>query len=350
MASKPAYPVIGPLRFGVLQFFSWPGRRIPLPAVYERALNRIDIMERSSEYDAVWLAEHHFTSYSVSPSVSVMGAYVAARTERLRVGTAVSLASMCHPLRLAEEIAMLDVLSGGRVNWGAGRGNDPGEFRVFGLDLASSYAMFRENVAIVLQAWQDEKLSYQGRFHSFEGVEVLPKPVQRPHPPVWMAASSLEAIDWAASSGHSILMDPHSSHCDIGIKYSRYLDGLRDAGHPVTGRAIPMARFIAVAPSDAQAREIAMKGARQTVASMRGATRRSYSNKIHLASAEEKSRDLRSPEERYVQDTIIHGSPSRVAEIIRELQETIGLHYLLCVPFSHGSFLSFTEEVIPKLV
>jgi len=111
-----------------------------------------------------------------------------------------------------------------------------------------------------------------------------------------------------------------------------------------------MARFIAVAPSDAQAREIAMKGARQTVASMRGATRRSYSNKIHLASAEEKSRDLRSPEERYVQDTIIHGSPSRVAEIIRELQETIGLHYLLCVPFSHGSFLSFTEEVIPKLV
>ena len=350
MAGEPAYPVTGPLRFGVLQFFSWPGRRIPLPAVYERALNRIDIMERSGGYDAVWLAEHHFTTQSVSPSVSVMGAYVAARTERLRVGTAVSLASMYHPLRLAEEIAMLDVLSGGRVNWGAGRGNDPGEFRVFGLNLESSYAMFRENVEIVLRAWQDEKLSYQGRFHSFDGVEVLPKPVQRPHPPVWMAASSLEAIDWAASSGYSILMDPHSSHRDIGTKYSHYLDGLCGADHPVVGRTIPMARFIAVAPTDSQAREIAMEGARWTVASMRGGERRSVSNKIHLASREEKNRDRRSPEERYVQDTIIHGSPSRVAERIQELRETIGLHYLLCAPLSHGSFLSFTEEVIPKLV
>ncbi|KOG89550.1 hypothetical protein ADK38_13660, partial [Streptomyces varsoviensis] len=158
-----------------------------MPTVYDRALNRIDIMERSGAYEAVWLAEHHFTTYSVSPSVSVMGALVAARTRRLRIGTAVSLAPMYHPLRLAEEIALLDVVSGGRVNWGAGRGNDPGEFQVFGLDLDSSYARFRENVDIVLRAWQDERLTYHGDFHTFEDVEVLPKPLQRPHPPVWLA-------------------------------------------------------------------------------------------------------------------------------------------------------------------
>ena len=116
------------MKFGVLQFFSWPERRVPLETVYERALERIDVMDRTG-YDAVWLAEHHFTTYSVCPSVHLMGMHVAGRTQNLRIGTAVSLAAFYHPLRLAEEVALLDVLSGGRVNWGAGRGFDPDRVR-----------------------------------------------------------------------------------------------------------------------------------------------------------------------------------------------------------------------------
>ncbi|ONI77992.1 hypothetical protein ALI144C_31865 [Actinosynnema sp. ALI-1.44] len=338
------------LQFGVLQFFSWPGRRRSIPEVYRRAFERIDIMESSGGYEAVWLAEHHFTSHSVSPSVSMMGTHIAARTERLRIGTAVTLAPMYHPLRLAEEIALLDVLSDGRVNWGAGRGNDPQEFGVFGLDLPSSYARFRENVDIVLRAWQTDRLSYQGEFHSFDNVEVLPKPVQRPHPPVWLAASSLDAIEWSAKAGHSILMDPHSSHADIGVKYAAYRRGLRAAGHSADDRVTPMARLVAVAPTDAEAIEVAAQGAEWTVSSMRDPRRRGLSKKIRLASAEEKAQDTRSPQERYVQDVIIHGSPERVVEQIRRLREEIGLHYLMCAPLSHRSFLLFTEEVIPKLV
>ena len=115
------------MKFGVLQFFSWPERRVALPTVYERAMERIEIMDQTG-YDAVWLAEHHFSSFSVCPSVHVMGTHVAARTRNLRIGTAVSLAAFYHPLRLAEEVALLDVLSGGRVNWGAGRGFDRVEF------------------------------------------------------------------------------------------------------------------------------------------------------------------------------------------------------------------------------
>src|SRR5207248_5248833 len=152
--------------------------------------------------------------YSVCPSVHLMGMQVAARTKRLRIGTAVSLAPMYHPLRLAEEIALLDVLSGGRVNWGAGRGNDPTEFGVFGLDLDSSYARFRENVEIVIRAWSDDRLNYEGQFSQFHNIEVLPKPLQKPHPPVWVAASSPDAMGWAASAGHSILMDPHATHVE----------------------------------------------------------------------------------------------------------------------------------------
>jgi alkanesulfonate monooxygenase SsuD/methylene tetrahydromethanopterin reductase-like flavin-dependent oxidoreductase (luciferase family) len=321
-----------PLQFGVLQFFSWPNRSLPLATVYVRALDRIDRMESSGSYEAVWLAEHHFNTYSVCPSVHIMGMLVAARTQRLRIGTAVSLAPMYHPLRLAEEVALLDVLSGGRVNWGAGRGNDPTEFGVFGLDHALSYAKFREHVDVVLRAWQEERLTYHGEFIHVKDVEVLPKPLQQPHPPVWLAASSPEAVEWAAAAGHSILMDPHSSHVEIGRKFTAYRAGLAANGHQAEGRVTPMARLIAVAPTDAEAKEVARRGAVWTVTS--------YAKRRHGDG---------DPIDRYVNEVIIHGSPSRVADEILRLREEIGLSYLLCAPLSYQSFLLLTDEVIPAL-
>ncbi len=346
----------GPLQFGVLQFFSWPNRAVPLQTVYSRALERIDLMEQSGGYDAVWLAEHHFNTYSVCPSVHLMGMMVAARTQRLRIGTAVSLAAMYHPLRLAEEIALLDVLSGGRVNWGAGRGNDPTEFGVFGLDRDSSYARFREHVEVVLRAWTDERLSYDGEFVQVQNVEVLPKPLQRPHPPVWVAASSPEAIDWAASVGHSILMDPHSSHVDIGRKFAGYRTGLKAAGRPAEGRTTPMARLIAVAPTDEEARETARRGAEWTVNSYVGAARKrqftdNFKPKPDATDpppAAASASDV-DPVDRYVNDVIIHGSPGRVVDELLRLREEINLDYLLCAPLSHQSFLLLTNEVLPAM-
>ncbi len=340
-----------PLRVGVLQFFSWPNRSVPLQTVYARALERIDMMESSGAFDAVWLAEHHFNTYSVCPSVHLMGMQVAARTKQLRIGTAVSLAAMYHPLRLAEEVALLDVLSGGRVNWGAGRGSDPVEFGVFGLDMKSSYARFRENVDVVIRAWSEERLTYDGEFTHVHDVEVLPKPLQQPHPPVWVAASSPDAIDWAASVGHSILMDPHSPHADIGRKLAGYHAGLTAAGHPATGRTTPIARLIAIAPTDDEAREVARRGAQWTVTSYVGAARRRRSLSLRPADApaETEQEAAIDPVERYVDQVIIHGSPGRVVDEILRLNEEIGLDYLLCAPLSHQSFLLLTNEVLPAL-
>src|SRR3954452_19926984 len=150
------------MKLGVLQFFSWPERRVPLETVFARALDRIEIMDRAG-YDAVWLAEHHFSSFSVCPSVHLMGVMAAARTKRLRIGTGVSLAPFYNPLRLAEEVALLDVLSGGRVNWGAGRGFERSEFKAFGIPGEESASRFHETVDIVLKAWTNDKLSYQGK-------------------------------------------------------------------------------------------------------------------------------------------------------------------------------------------
>ena len=159
--------------------------------MYQRALQRIAVMDQGG-YDAVWLAEHHFSTYSVCPSVHLMGMHVADKTEHIRIGMGVSLAAFYHPLRLAEEVALLDNLSGGRINWGAGRGFDRTEMKNFGVPVDESYERFRENVDIVLQAWQPGSLTYHGKFHQFEDVEVLPKPLQNPMP-VWMATTTEEA-------------------------------------------------------------------------------------------------------------------------------------------------------------
>lgn len=342
------------MKFGVLQFFSWPGRRVPLEVVYERAFQRIMVMDQTG-YDAVWLAEHHFSTYSVCPSVHIMGTHVAAHTKRLRIGTAVSLASFYHPLRLAEEVALLDQVSGGRVNWGAGRGFDPTEHRAFGVEPKDSYPKFRENVEIVLKAWQDEKVNHHGRFWTFEDIEVLPKPRQDPMP-VWLAASSENALDWAGEKGFSILLGPHATHAETAGKRKYYEGKLAEAGHPVGGRDIPMARSLAMGDTSAEAFEVGRRGAEF----MFGSYLRKKANIYGKEAGGEKSipmdtintaiRNNEDPVSKYVAEVAICGDPPKVIDILQELEETIPLDYLMIAPLSHQSFVTFTEKVLPKFL
>ena len=270
------------MRGGVLQFFSW-SRRVPLTTVYERAFSRIEIMDQTG-YDCVWLAEHH------------------------------------NPLRLAEEVAMIDVLSGGRVNWGAGRGFDRAEFDAFAVPVEESSDRFRECVEIV-----------------------LPKPLQAPHPPVWLAATSPDSIRRAAEKGHDILQDPHATHADIGRKRAHYYEVLRAHGFPTEGRVIPTARLLAVGATDQEADEVARAGAAWTVASYANPTKRAGPPPAHWAPGAD-------PVERYMNEVVIRGTPDRVTDKILELRETIGLDYLMCAPLSHASFTLFTDKVLPKLI
>lgn len=328
------------MKFGALQFFGWPDRKIPIARVYERALERIDMMEQCG-FDAVWLAEHHFTGYSVCPNVQLMGVQVANRTQRLRIGTAVTLPSLAHPLRIAEEVALLDVLSGGRVNWGAGRGFDAREHQVFGVAPEESHAKFHEHFEAVLAAWRAPRASFDGRFVSFSDVDVLPKPLQQPHPPVWVGASSTSALEWAAEHGHSVLMDPHSTHGEIAKKRRRYDAVLAEHGHPTEGREIPIARQIAIAPSDSEAREVAMRSCAWLIGSYeKGAKAIAGNERAHLF-----GRSL----DDYVDGCVIWGSPSRVRDEIVRLETELPLDYLMLAPLSGDSFRLFVEEVLPKL-
>ncbi len=330
------------MKVGVLQFFSWPERRVPLGTVYQRALQRIDVMDQTG-YDAVWLAEHHFSTYSVCPSVHLMAMHVADRTSRLRIGTAVTLAAFYHPLRIAEEVALLDVLSGGRVNWGVGRGFDRTEYKAFDVTAEESYPRFREHVDIVQKAWTNDRLTYHGDFWQFDDVEVLPKPQQVPCPPVWIASTSTSAIEWSARQGYSILMDPHSSHAEIGEKRRRYDETLVASGHAASGRDIPVARLLAVAPTTREAEDIARRGAQWITGA--------YANPDHQIDGASGVPGGMAVDrvDRYVDEVVLWGTPEKVVDQLQELRETISLEYLMCAPLSHSTFELFTEKVLPKL-
>ncbi len=341
------------MQFGVLQFFSWPQRRVPLPTVYERAFDRVHVMEQTG-YDAVWLAEHHFSTYSVCPSIHLMGTHIAARTKRLRIGTAVSLTPFYHPLRLAEEVALLDVLSDGRVNWGAGRGFDAKEYATFGVERDESYPKFREHVDVVLKAWTSDRLTYHGEFCHYDDVEVLPKPLQQPHPPVWLASSSPDAVRWSAQNGFSILMDPHAPHAEIAAKRKIYQEELEGAGHSIEGRTIPMARSIALGKTERQAEEVARNGAGFMFGSyLKPRTPSVHPNQKTVPTDALDAAVAEAPEdpvEAYLRDVVISGTPEKVIDQLQELEETLPLEYLMCAPLSHQSFTIFTEEVMPHFM
>jgi alkanesulfonate monooxygenase SsuD/methylene tetrahydromethanopterin reductase-like flavin-dependent oxidoreductase (luciferase family) len=209
--------------------------------------------------------------------------------------------------------------------------------------IEESAERFREAVEVVLAAWSAERLDYRGKHFAFENVEVLPKPTQQPHPPVWVAASSEPAVAWAAQRGLTIMMDPHSPHVEIARKREVYRAQLEAAGGSLDGREIPMARLVAVAESEAQAEAVARAGAGWIVGSYMGKANANLFDPKGLA------KPIADPVERYMNGIVVYGTPEKVVDELQRLREEMFLDYLLAAPLSHESFVLLTEKVLPKL-
>ena len=150
---------------------------------YQNMLEETDRAEALG-FHAVWCAEHHFYDYGGHiPSVPVLGAAIAQRTKRLRIGSGIALASLQAPIRLAEEFAMLDCLSGGRLDFGIGRGFQKVEYDAFERDMADRRVLFEEAHEIIIKAWTQERFSHEGKFRTVKNLRVIPKPKQK-LPPV----------------------------------------------------------------------------------------------------------------------------------------------------------------------
>jgi alkanesulfonate monooxygenase SsuD/methylene tetrahydromethanopterin reductase-like flavin-dependent oxidoreductase (luciferase family) len=157
---------------------------------FDEAFEHVDMAEELG-IDAVWMAESHFNpDRAVLSSPMVVGTAIAARTKRLKVGTAVQVLPLGNPIRIAEETATLDQISKGRLEFGVGRSGLPGAYEGYNFNYGESRERFYEYLDIIVQAWTNERFSYEGKFHSYNNVCLVPKPYQKPHPPLRMAANT----------------------------------------------------------------------------------------------------------------------------------------------------------------
>lgn len=160
-------------------------------------------------FDNAWLAELHFQpNFSVMSSPLLIAASIAQQTNSIKIGNAVNLVPLHHPVRLAEEIATLDVISGGRAVFGAGRGSMPSHLEGFGIKSTDTRSQFEESMEIILACWSQGNITYGGKFYDVIDVNVTPKPVQYPFPEIYIAANSQESFEYASRCGHNILVTP----------------------------------------------------------------------------------------------------------------------------------------------
>src|SRR5579864_3168088 len=155
-------------------------------------------------YDTIWLTEHHFVEDGYSPAMMPLGAAIATRTKKIRIGTFVLLMPLHHPLHVAEQAVTLDVLSNGRFDLGLGQGYRPQEFEGFNISRAERASRLREGVEIIRRVLSEDNVSYEGKHFTVRNVTLYPKPVQKPHIPIWIGARSRKATERAARSGYHL--------------------------------------------------------------------------------------------------------------------------------------------------
>jgi alkanesulfonate monooxygenase SsuD/methylene tetrahydromethanopterin reductase-like flavin-dependent oxidoreductase (luciferase family) len=289
-------------------------------------------------YDSVWLPEHHFGAFGVCPTPASVLAYIAARTQRVRLAPATVLLPCNHPLKVAEEYATLDLLSDGRVIFSAGRGYDEREYRAFEIPFAESRTRFDEEMDIVRRAWLEADFTYQGVHHMIaDPVTVLPRPVQKPHPPMYVASFSEPTMRMAAEMGFNVLYAPFAASMMFGSlqkAVALFREYSSAAGH--ADRRAMCSYFVAL--TDTPEQEMAAR--ERMLYYLRGVSPAFPSDRSkappHIAYFAEIVETLfRLKPEDLGERSIIAGTPEKVIEQMKRVEEA-GVEQVICY-FAYGA-------------
>ena len=218
------------MRFGTFFLLERP-EGLDDEAVYRNSLAQVQATEAMG-YDSVWLAEHRFTEYGIMPDTMVFAAHVAATTKRIKIGTAVVVLPFHNPIRLAEQVAMVDVMSAGRYLFGVGRGYQAGEYRGFNIPMDESRQRFNEVLDICEGLWTRDHFSYEGKFHRVDDLTIFPKPLQKPHPPVLITVMRTpESFKLAAERGYGVVSgNPYRMDPEFRESFLLYRKALEETG------------------------------------------------------------------------------------------------------------------------
>ena len=319
------------MEFGMFhEFPSLPGRTDG--EAFDEAMEQVDAAERWG-LDVMWLAELHFEPRRslLSAPLSIASA-IAARTRRIKIGIAVQVLPLCHPLRLAEEAATVDQLSHGRLIFGVGRSGVAQTYEAYGVSYAESRERVREILDIVERAWTEPSFSYEGAYHSFKDVAVVPKPYQRPTPPIRIAASTPDTFPAIGRRGAPIFASVrHTSWTALAGQIRSYHEAWEAAGHPGKGEV-----FVSAPTYIAETGERARSEPRESIMHFYQEQANLLEGAAKLVDPETAARRMRRVEQlrnidydEALRANALVGSPDTIAEKLRSLQVEIGLSGIL---------------------
>jgi alkanesulfonate monooxygenase SsuD/methylene tetrahydromethanopterin reductase-like flavin-dependent oxidoreductase (luciferase family) len=322
------------MRFGLFYLISVPEDGDGAQ-VYRQETGQMELAEQLG-YDGIWIGEHHFSPYGTVGSAIALSAYVAGRTSRIRIGQAVNVLPFAHPVRLAEDAAMVDILSGGRLNFGIGRGYSALEYGGLGISMDESRDRFDESVDIILGAWTKPSFSYDGKHFQLPATALYPRPVQQPHPPIWMACTSPPTISWAAERGFAYLQDHMQPVANLAEARQTYRGRARETQGAETAERLlkdsAVLRFVYLDEDDSRARAepepyvlwYQSNLAKYGTSAREGAYSSAYSFQQQMAA---KSRERDYPW--YVENVALFGDPSRVIDGLQQLRDSMGLEHVI---------------------
>ena len=317
---------------------------------FDELFAQVDAAE-SMGMDSIWIVEHHFRPQAsvLSASMAVAGA-IASRTQRVRIGTAVQVLPLGNPLRIAEEVASIDHMSHGRFDFGVGRSSIPKFYDGFNIPYSESTARFTESFEIVMRAFTQDTFSFEGDYYSYHDISISPRPLQKPHPPIYMAVRTPEGFAATARRGFNVVLWFMGDYYEDCLQI--YRDEWQAAGHPEPPE-IHVRVPIFVAESEALGRETprasVVHDLHRVIAE---ATAMNAANRVAQA-----QRYLSDYEE-FLRTRVVFGSPESVVDRIEEFRERMGLTGLI-LDMNHGgqipheqvvnSIRLLTEKVAPRL-
>ncbi|MBM3223794.1 MAG: LLM class flavin-dependent oxidoreductase [Candidatus Tectomicrobia bacterium] len=242
------------MKFGLFSHIPWPEELEP-QQIFVQTAEAAQCGEELG-FVSLWLAEHHFSRYGLGSSSLLLASHIAARTKTIRLGTAVLVPTLHHPLRLAEDTATLDVLSGGRLDVGYGRGAAGYEYNGYMVDREHSQERFREAITMIQGLWTTPEYTHTGQFFSVNRANLVPRPLQQPHPPVYVAATRTPAtLEFVLATGHPLIVGVVLDTTNALDLCQRFVTRSAALGHHVPMSAIPFFRYCYVAETEAQARK-----------------------------------------------------------------------------------------------
>lgn len=316
------------MEFGMFhEFPSLPGKSDA--EAFDEAMAQVDAAERWG-LDAMWLAEIHFAPERTHLSAPLaIASAIAARTERMKIGIAVQVLPLCHPLRLAEEAATVDQVSRGRLIFGVGRSGVVSTYDAYQVPYPESRERFAEILAIVEKAWREKRFSYAGKFYRFDDVACVPHPYRGKMPPIRIAASTPDTFPAIGRAGYPVFASTrHSTWTEVKGQVAAYQQGWRNGGHADRGAAY-VAGPMYIAETEARARD----EARESV---------EYFYKLQYELIAESARRSGRPEfvrraehlrtltyDDVLRDNVIVGTPDSVAARLQRLRDDIGFDGIL---------------------